>query len=99
MAHKIEEYEELIKGIVLDSFKDVPAKIFLFGSRAKATNRENSDFDVGIEAKEEMDYELMLRTKSKLSDLLVKVDLVDMRTKDDTFREIANKDIKIWKNL
>ncbi len=86
-------FEKQIKDILLKHFKDIPCRVFLFGSRAEGNNKYNSDYDIGIETLDgsELDLHKYLSAKSELEELLVKVDLVDFATKDDVFREIALK--------
>lgn len=101
MQRKRTLYEDQVKDVILRNFENVPeAQIFLFGSRAEGTNEYNADYDVGVIMAngKEIDHKLMLKTKRELDDLIVKVDFVDFATKDEIFKKIALKNIKVWKN-
>ena len=94
------KYEAIIKSKVLELFRDTEAIIFLFGSRAKGDYKKGSDYDIGFES---IDYDSFRRLKMQFDDFWEesivphKVDLVYFDHAESGFREIAKRDIVIWK--
>ena len=72
-------------------------RIFYFGSRTKGKATVRSDFDVGIDAGQEIPLELMAKIKDKLDDIAIlqKVDLVDFACVSQAFSRQARKTAKI----
>lgn len=70
-------------------------KLFIFGSRAKGTNRKYSDIDLGVEGKNKLTAKeyLALTTTLEDSDLPYKVDVVDFSSVTDRFNKIAKQNI------
>jgi hypothetical protein len=68
--------------------------VFVFGSRARGDHRRASDLDIAVLAS----HPLSITTQSQLefgfseSDLPFKVDVVDLRTVDPSFREIIESE-------
>ena len=79
---------------VLASLLPAQARVWVFGSRAKWTTKDTSDLDLAIDA----GRALTLRELGALgeafeeSDLPYRVDIVDMHTVSDGFREIIERD-------
>ena len=69
------------------------SKLFIFGSRARGTNRKFSDIDLGVEGQKKLSPKeyLALITSLDDSDLPYKVDVVDFSTVTDNFRQIAKQ--------
>ncbi|MFH1362095.1 MAG: nucleotidyltransferase domain-containing protein [bacterium] len=72
-------------------------KVFLFGSRADNTADNRSDFDIGIEAQNEIPGEIMVEIRAKVSNLpiLQKVDIVDFKKVSKDFKKLALKNIEV----
>jgi predicted nucleotidyltransferase len=89
-----------VKSAVLDAFRDQNITIFLFGSRARGDFNRHSDLDIGILPKQGYDRKKLVYLKDKLENLNIpyKVDVIDMSTVSDVFREKALKEGEIWKN-
>lgn len=70
-------------------------KLFIFGSRARGTNRKFSDIDLGVEGKNRLSNEEYLTLTAFLedSDLPYKVDVIDFSTVTSQFRKIAKQKI------
>jgi predicted nucleotidyltransferase len=83
-----EKFISLIKICVRKNFPE--AKIFIFGSRAKETNRKFSDIDIAIKDSK-INSQKLAKTRFELeeSDLPYKVDLVDYNELDKKILEKA----------
>jgi uncharacterized protein len=70
-------------------------KVFLFGSRAKGTNRDRSDFDIAIEGIASIPGHVKLAIGDALDKIptLYSFDVVDMKTAGAKFRESIAKNI------
>jgi type I restriction enzyme S subunit len=70
------------------------AKIWVFGSRAKWTTKDSSDLDLAIDAGRQLTRkeEAALAEMFDDSDLPYKVDVVDMHSVSDSFRQIIERD-------
>jgi len=95
-------YDEKIKSIVLKHLPQGKYEVFLFGSRATGNNKKWSDYDIGVLPKGTETFPASL--KYDILDELDKqeipffVDLVDFRSVDETFKEFAYKDRRLWTN-
>lgn len=101
MKKAIVNYETNLKKIVLTVLKDEPAKVILFGSRARGDHNACSDIDIGILFQNKnADKKKFILLKDKLENINIpyKIDLVDMDTVPNTMKKIILKDGKIWKN-
>ncbi len=68
-------------------------KIFLFWSRAIWTAKYNSDYDIGIEWKNKVNFDDFLMIKSDMYDIPANIDIVDFQTTSEQFKKIAKKKI------
>lgn len=64
-------------------------KAFLFGSRAKGTAREWSDFDIGIQGSQPLSLDQKLNILTDFDDTPYRVDIVDFFTAKEWFKKIA----------
>lgn len=93
-------YLRQMKELVLRVTSDLDCTIFLFGSRASAAHRRSSDIDIGFSGLSESEF---TKTRdgllSELEESVIPhhVDLVNFDTASSDFREIALKEIIIWK--
>lgn len=72
-------------------------KIYLFGSWARKDAGKTSDIDIGILGKEKVDFDVMskiLREKEAVSTLR-SIDIVDLNTKSEDFKDKALKEGKL----
>lgn len=88
--------EERMKEIIFRNIDSKDYKVFLFGSRARWNHRPNSDYDIGIEWKKEIEYIKFLQLKRQLNDLPFIIDIIDFQTVDDSFKKIALKYTQPW---
>jgi len=88
--------ENILKKIVFNNLDKNKYKVFLFGSRAKWNYHKKSDWDIWFEWKEKLDFRKYLKLKRELNELPILVDLVDFKTVDKEFKDLALKHIKKW---
>lgn len=90
-----------IKDKVLELSSGYNCKVFLFGSRAKGKFKRGSDIDIGFQNITKEDF-IKVRDELSLfweeSIVPYKIDLVNFDFVLDDFREVALKDIVLWKN-
>lgn len=93
------DYLEKLKAIVLSFFKDEDVKVVLFGSRARGDSVITSDVDVGIILGKDTDRGKMILLREHIEDLNIpyKVDIVDLSTVSEVFKEMALKEAVVWK--
>jgi len=84
--------EDIIKNIVKSISSRLPdARVILFGSRVKNTNRESSDFDIVIIDKNKINIKIYYDIQEELGNLatLKTIDLIDYYNLDDDFKKIV----------
>ncbi len=72
------------------------AKIYLYGSRARGTNREYSDIDLAIDTGKPQINIGEARAIFEASHIPYKIDIVDLQSASPKLREMILKDGKIW---
>lgn len=95
-----QDYSDLIKTTVLEKLPSQEFEVFLFGSRATGTNKQWSDFDVGVLGKNEQTIPSTARyeIETELDRLNVPfiVDLVDFSLVEDRFKKVAMQNKVLW---
>lgn len=63
-------------------------KLFLFGSWVRGNALEASDIDIGILGEEKIDWDSMVKIFQEVETIptLRKIDIVDLKTKEEKFR-------------
>ena len=76
------------------------AKIYLFGSRARATNSPESDIDLAIDVGKPAPISLIGRMYEEIEESPIPfcVDIVDVRSVGDDMKEQINKQGVVWKS-
>lgn len=76
------------------------AKIYLFGSRARATHQEGADVDIAIDIGKPIELHEMYRARMTMENLIIplRVDLVDMYIIPQKLRETVLKEGLVWKD-
>lgn len=71
------------------------ARVWAFGSRVKGTARRFSDLDLAIDMNRSMDFSMHASLAEDLteSDIICRVDLVDIRSASDGFRQAIEGDM------
>lgn len=88
-----------VKKIILDELKDVPVRVYLFGSWARGGEKRTSDIDIAIESKECLSSAVIIKLRSTFeeSHIPYRVDIVNL---DEADKKIYGKVIKeglLWK--
>jgi len=92
------EYKETIITIIK---KHLPVcKIYLFGSRAKSTQDTQSDIDIALETKSEIDGYTMSLIKEEIEESTIPffVDVVDFNTASKNLQKQILKERIEWTN-
>ena len=86
------------KRIVLAMLKDHPAVVYLFGSRAKGNMTKHSDIDIAILPETILPVGLLsdIREALENSQILYKVDLVDLSEVTESFKTRVLNEGKLW---
>ena len=94
------KYLSELKKLVLDFLKNEKVKIFIFGSRARGDNQYNSDVDIGLIPRGNIDTIKisLLKEKVENSNIPYKVQIVNFNDVSEDFKNEALKDITVWKD-
>jgi predicted nucleotidyltransferase len=99
--HTIElKYLNQMRDLVLRVTSNLDCTIFLFGSRARGVHRRSSDIDIGFSGLSESAFtKARDRLLSELEESIIPhhVDLVNIDTAPSNFRDVAMKEVIIWK--
>ena len=89
-----------VKRIVLQGLGPHPARVWLFGSRARGTGGRASDIDVGVLPLEPLSAATLARIEEALESSLVlsPVELVDLSSVDPALRERVERQGIPWKS-
>lgn len=90
-------YQQQLMTII---FELIPhCKIYLFGSRARKSNRAGSDIDLALDANKKIDFSVLAKINESIEESKVPffVDVVDLCSVDDDFKEKIKKDMIPWK--
>jgi predicted nucleotidyltransferase len=76
------------------------AKIILFGSRARGTNKSGADIDIAIDDNRQIKLRELSRARITLENLSIplEVDLVDLSEAPQELKDIIKKEGIVWKN-
>lgn len=76
------------------------AKFFVFGSRAKGNYKQYSDIDIAIQADYEIPIDVLDKVRSIFnnSTLPIEVDIVDLNSIEDNFKNIIKDSLIELKN-
>ena len=95
-----DNYLNQMRKLALKVTQGLDCTIFLFGSRARGTQRRSSDIDIGFSG---LDEKTFLKTRDRLlteleeSIIPHRVDLVNMDTAPPEFKNIAMQEVVVWK--
>jgi hypothetical protein len=83
---------ETVRKIVREHFPDCSVKVF--GSRARATAKPYSDLDIAIICPEKIPMKKMheIQEAFEISDLPIRVDVVDYNSVSEKFQEVINSE-------
>jgi len=88
-----------VKTTVLKTFEHDDVMIILFGSRARGNAHRTSDIDIGILASGKCDRQKITALRAELEEMNIPytVDLVDLSTVSEDFRQKVLDEGQIWK--
>ncbi len=90
----------IYKAILLDIIEKhlMHCKVYLFGSRARKTNREGADIDIALDIGTSISWSVMAKIRSDIEDsnIPVFVDVVDIHSASDHMKEQIKKDGILW---
>jgi predicted nucleotidyltransferase len=91
---------EFTRKIVLERLKNFRAKVYLFGSQATGKARLYSDIDIAIMPLQKLPPAIFSEIYDDLeeSDILRKVDVIDLNETDESFRQRVEKEGVLWKD-
>jgi len=93
------QYLDQVEKIVISRVKNLPVKVYFFGSRATGDNRATSDIDIAIMPQGKIPANLFteLRYIFEESNIPYKIDLVDLSTTDKAFYQNVIRTGIVWK--
>jgi len=94
------KYLNQMRELVLKVTSNLDCTVFLFGSRVRGVNRRSSDIDIGFSGLSESVFTTIRdRLMSELEESVIPhhVDLVNMDTAPSDFRNVAMKEVVVWK--
>lgn len=96
----MDKFINIAKQIVIDVIGDRDISVFIYGSRASENYRRDSDLDIGLLGKDRINKRIITEIKDKLEESIVPyhVDVTDFNDVSEKFRNIALKNIDVWKN-
>jgi predicted nucleotidyltransferase len=95
-----DSYLSQARDLVLKATSDIDCTVFLFGSRARGVYRRSSDIDIGFGNLSELQFTRLrdhLLSELEESAIPHHVDLVNLDTASNDFRNIAMEEAVIWK--
>lgn len=74
------------------------AKIYLYGSRARGTNRPNSDIDIALDAEKIIEWSKLdeVRTVLEATNIPYKIDVVDLKSASQSFANVILNEGILW---
>lgn len=88
-----DKWKDLIKRTVY-KYLSTSYQIFVFGSRARGTNRKYSDVDLGLKGPQKIDSKTIFKLKNELaeSNIPYLIDVADFSGEETNFKKLAIKD-------
>lgn len=87
---------DFVLSVLKRNISDVDAKFYIFGSRAKGTNKKYSDIDIAVDLNgKKLDVSILGKILIEFQDstLPFEVDVVDLNSVDEDFRNLIKKDL------
>ena len=87
---------DFVLSVLKRNISDVDAKFYIFGSRVKGTNKKYSDIDIAIDLNgKKLDTSILGKILIEFQDstLPYEVDVVDLNSIDEDFRNLIKKDL------
>lgn len=88
---------EILK-IILNRISNFKGQIFLFGSYAQNKATNYSDIDICLKLNKEIELDVLTNLKNDFinSNIPYRLDIVDYFRMDESFKNIAFKEVEIW---
>lgn len=88
MLHLNQQDLAIVKKIIQETLSEF--EVFFFGSRVTGTNKTYSDLDIVIKSDKKINFKTMESIKDifSLSDISIKVDILDWHSISDDFQKI-----------
>jgi uncharacterized protein len=90
-------YRNILLDIIL---KYLPqCKVYLFGSRARGTNKPGADIDLALDCSAPIDFRIILKIYNDIeaTNIPLSVDLVDLYSASDLLKSEVKKEGILWK--
>ena len=87
---------DFVLSVLKRNISDVDVKFYVFGSRAKGTNKKYSDIDIAVDLNgKKLDVSILgkILIEFQESTLPYEVDVVDLNSIDEDFRNLIKKDL------
>ena len=87
---------DFVLSVLKRNISDVDAKFYIFGSRVKGTNKKYSDIDIAVDLNgKKLDVSILgkILIEFQESTLPYEVDVVDLNSIDENFRNLIKKDL------
>ena len=87
---------DFVLSVLKRNISDVDAKFYIFGSRVKGTNKKYSDIDIAVDLNgKKLDISILGKIFLEFQDstLPYEVDVVDLNSIDEKFRNLIKKDL------
>ena len=93
---RLESYKKTLLDIIHKYLPD--CKVYLFGSRARQTNREGADIDLALDAGKKIDFSILANISADIEDTTIPVliDVVDIHTISKEMINEIEKDKVEW---
>lgn len=75
-------------------------KIYLFGSRARGSNKTGADIDLALDSKSAIDLNIFYKIQDDIEETTIPltIDLVDLYSASETLKNEVKKEGVLWKN-
>jgi len=96
-SKRFAQYKKTILDIIHNVLPN--CTVYLFGSRARQDHSEGADIDIAIDCGEPIDRSKIYKIEDELEETTIPlmVDVVDLYTSSDKFKEEVEKDGIVWK--
>lgn len=97
-TNKADQYLNQVFELIAAHMKEHPVCVYLFGSRATGNARLFSDFDIGIDPKQDLPVGHLSRLREKLEESHVPytVEVIDLSQANEDFARKVRDGGKLW---
>lgn len=89
---------QAVRALVMDELRDLKVRTYLFGSWARGTPKRTSDVDIAVEPLEALPPGALARLRERLEESTIpyRVEVVDLSSADDGFRQRIKEEGILW---